>query len=101
MVEEYSAKPEARDKFLRCQLTSGAARHPRPRVSPNARIPLPRFLRAVKGGVKLDHRGGVKVDQYSMVEDQGLSGRRASGAEACPAPPGAGVGRGRRRRPPP
>ena len=55
---------------------------------------------AVKGGVKLDHWGGVKVDQYSMVEDQGLSGRRASGAEACAACKAARLGRSGRRPPP-
>src|ERR1019366_8164214 len=55
---------------------------------------------AVKGGVKLDHWGGVKVDQYSMVEDQGLSGRRASGAEACGARQAGRLGRGGRRPPP-
>src|SRR5664280_2501830 len=55
---------------------------------------------SVKGGVKLDHWGGVKVDQYSMVEDQGLSGRRASGAEACAACKAARLGRSGRRPPP-
>ncbi|HYW39260.1 MAG TPA: hypothetical protein VE957_14190 [Terriglobales bacterium] len=54
----------------------------------------------VKGGVKLDHRGGVKVDQYSYVEEPGLSGRRASGAEACAACKAARLGRSGRRPPP-
>jgi hypothetical protein len=36
----------------------------------------------VKGGMKLDHWGGGKLDQMSVWE-MGLAGRVASGAEAC------------------
>jgi hypothetical protein len=53
----------------------------------------------VKGGVKLDHWGGGKLDQMS-VREMGLAERVASGAEACGPVCGPRLGRSGRRHPP-